>query len=687
MNLDNVAFNVTKMRRLVAVFDWENTTLGAIRTWPTEIRTQVQLCLDSDQPMMLALGDEHIQIYNDKYIPILGEKHPSALGQRVTETWAEIGDFLEPSIAQVLRGKTLSQVNFPLVIKQKRKLSERYFTFSYSPLRNSSGLSSGILSVASDTTSQVNAERRAATLAKIVRRVSPERKTAEVWQSIRDALVENRRDAFSAVLFSIEDDMPGSPIWSIGISANRELADLRSQIARATGQRRQIKIRRPAHISKKRRIGEIGIALPIRSRERRMAAYLVIFPHDLVSLTRGLLRFYNDISTATERALEIASVHREELSALRKELVKADVRYKFLFESLGEGVIYSGTTSEDAKYETILAVNSSGCRMLGFTSDELVGHTRQKFIFPNDQVLQRALKQRAKEGFFRGEIKFKRANGTPLWVDVTSNILFEETGEHQAITIFRDASRRREMEEKAKHAERLEALGQLTGGVAHDFNNLLTAILGGADELTREKSLGAYEKELASTIKSAAERGHLLTGQLLAYARRQNLRSRMININRIVANTAPLLQHFLTGSAELQLHLEEKLPRVRLDSQKLQAALLNLTGNARDAMPIGGEVKIITARLEIGKGDKGLYEGLQPGEYVRLSVQDNGTGIAADAIPKIFEPFFTTKPPGEGTGLGLSMVQGFIAQSGGEIRVETAWGKGTSIHLILPALH
>lgn len=687
MSLDRLAFRTTGMRRLVAAFDWGATPLGPVSDWSPELRSQVQLCLDSDHPMLLALGDDLVQIYNDGYVPILADKHPAALGQSAMVTWSEIRDFLAPAIAELRMGKSLRQTDFPLVLKRNGKFSERHYTFAYSPLRGSDGLMSGVLSVASDTSARVWNDRRAATLDRLAETARPYASNDEVWAGVREAFVRNRRDIAAAVLFAHRDGKPCEPIWSIGISARQELAQLRSQIVPSRSPRRQIKIRCPGGISAKRQIGKVGIALPVRTRKRDIVANLVVFPHDLVPMTRRLLGFYNDLRNACERSIEIAAANREEIIALRNELAEADIRYQFLFESLGEGVIYSATEGRAVEGERILAVNASCCRMLGYTNADLTGSVREKIFFDDDPLLAQALLQRERQGCFRGELRLRRADGAPLWVDLTSNLMTDESGRRQAVTIFRDATQRKELEQKAKHAERMEALGQLTGGVAHDFNNLLTVFLGGADELVKDSALGLYERELADTMKAAAERGHRLTGQLLAYARRQELRPRRIDVNRVIMDSAQLLRRLFTGSVGLRLDLERDLPCVKLDSGKFQTALLNLVANARDAMSAGGgDVRIVTAVLRLGESEQGLYAGLPGGRYVRVSVEDRGTGIPEDAMPRLFEPYFTTKPLGEGTGLGLPMVQGFMAQSGGDVRIESEWGKGTSVHLVLPAL-
>lgn len=686
MTPDSIAFDPTKMRELVAAFDWASTSLGPIGNWSSQVRAQVQMCLDSEHPILIALGDNLVQIYNDGYVHILADKHPSALGRPAMETWPEIKDFLAPALAGVLKDKPLTQTDYPLLLNRHGRLAEYHYTFSYSALKGSDGRVCGVMSIASDTSANVRTARRIATLDRIAETARPDASPSELWEGIRQALLKNGRDIAGAALFAHRGGKPHSISWLIGFSTARELGSLRSQIAHSLASRRQIKIRRPKQSTAELQIGDVGIALPLRAHNRRIIATLILFPHKFVPVTRRLTGFYNDLRHSCERSLEIATANREEINALRNELAEVDIRYQLLFESLGEGVICSATEGRSVESEKILAVNESCCRMLGYTNAELTGSARERIFFPDDPMLEAALLQRESFGVFRGELKLRRADGSPMWVDLTSNLMTSDAGRRQAVTIFRDATERKELERNAKLAERLEALGQLTGGVAHDFNNLLTVILGGADELTHNESLGRYERTLASLMKSAAERGQKLTGQLLAYARRQELRPRKIDINHAIENTVPLLQRLLTNNTLLKLDLGKELCFVKLDSRQFQAAMLNLVANARDAMPSGGEVRIATRDVQIGAGDKNLYAGLLSGRYIDVSVEDSGTGIPEEAITRVFEPFFTTKPVGEGTGLGLSMVQGFVVQSGGDVRIETEMGKGTSIHLIFPAM-
>ena len=227
-------------------------------------------------------------------------------------------------------------------------------------------------------------------------------------------------------------------------------------------------------------------------------------------------------------------------------------------------------------------------------------------------------------------------------------------------------------EEQLREAQRMQALGQLTGGIAHDFNNLLAVIQGAADILQRPGLSEEKRLRFTSAIITASERAALLTGQLLAFARRQALRPEVVDLNANILKMMVMLQPSLNPNIILNTQLEEGLRLVEVDPGQFEAALLNIVVNARDAMPDGGTVTIRTRNLANG-------------ETVAVSIEDDGCGIDPDKLKHVFEPFFTTKAVGKGTGLGLSQVYGFAAQSGGEAQIESMVGKGTTLTIMLPA--
>jgi signal transduction histidine kinase/CheY-like chemotaxis protein len=243
-------------------------------------------------------------------------------------------------------------------------------------------------------------------------------------------------------------------------------------------------------------------------------------------------------------------------------------------------------------------------------------------------------------------------------------------------------SARGQLEEQLRHAQKMEAIGRLSGGIAHDFNNLLTAIRG-YSELLMTALTGSPLRADVEEIFNAAERAATLTGQLLAFSRRQILTPEIVVLNQRVMDMSRMLNRLIGEHIAIDLHLATDLWTVRADAAQLEQVLVNLALNARDAMPEGGRLVIETANREVGAGQAKSQE-ISPGLFVELRVGDTGVGIPIDVQGRIFEPFFTTKPKGAGTGLGLSMVYGFVRQSGGAIAVESTPGKGSTFVLLLP---
>jgi two-component system NtrC family sensor kinase len=268
---------------------------------------------------------------------------------------------------------------------------------------------------------------------------------------------------------------------------------------------------------------------------------------------------------------------------------------------------------------------------------------------------------------------------------LTWTALVRTRREEQALSRAQAEMARREAAEAALlRAQRLEAVGQMTGGVAHDFNNLLTVIVGSAEMLGKRAEDPARVRRIAQQILLAAKRGSEITQQLLTFSRRQSMRPETINLNRCLKDFEQLLHHAAGGQGQIRLHLDAGLDPVRLDPGHFEAAILNLVGNARDAMPEGGKIDITTCNVTLSDAE---HAELPAGAYVRVCVADQGSGMDATTAAKAFEPFFTTKDVGRGTGLGLSQVYGFAKQAGGDVRILTAPGAGTTVELLLPRTH
>jgi CheY-like chemotaxis protein/nitrogen-specific signal transduction histidine kinase len=253
-------------------------------------------------------------------------------------------------------------------------------------------------------------------------------------------------------------------------------------------------------------------------------------------------------------------------------------------------------------------------------------------------------------------------------------IFFRDITEHkQALEA------RRQTEEKLHQSQKMESVGQLTGGVAHDFNNLLTVISGNLELIEDTKDIGRV-RQFAAAARRATDRGAKLTAQLLAFSRRQKLSPKLVNANQLVLGFQGLIQQAVGERCEIRLRTVERLWLCNVDPSLLETALLNLALNGRDAMSDGGVLEIETQNVVLDEAPAGS----PPGSYVRLSVKDNGHGMPPEVRDRAFEPFFTTKEIGKGTGLGLSMVYGFVRQSGGHVTLESAIGAGTTVALYLP---
>jgi signal transduction histidine kinase len=244
-----------------------------------------------------------------------------------------------------------------------------------------------------------------------------------------------------------------------------------------------------------------------------------------------------------------------------------------------------------------------------------------------------------------------------------------------------------EAEHALRQAQKMEAVGQLTGGIAHDFNNLLTGIIGSLEAMERRAARGIHEDtaRYVGLAKTCAHRAAGLTQRLLAFSRRQSLDARRVEAGALIADMEDLLRRTIGEDIVLSCQAEKALWPIRCDANQLESAILNLVINSRDAMSQGGAL-MIEATNEVVGPDKmsGPTGTMQAGEYVALRVTDTGAGMSAETMAKVFEPFFTTKPIGQGTGLGLSMIYGFVRQSGGHVLIDSALGAGTSVTLLFP---
>lgn len=321
--------------------------------------------------------------------------------------------------------------------------------------------------------------------------------------------------------------------------------------------------------------------------------------------------------------------------------------------------------------------------MLGYAPAELVGRALASLLEGEDAAWLQHLLDDVLESETAREAtcRLVRQDGAP--VRITWSISWSAT-DQLFIVVGRDTTRQFALEMQANRSLRLESVGQLTGGVAHDFNNLLTVILGNADLLREELQSQPALAPLAQMIGGAAQRGAELTQRLLAFAGRQALEPESVDANRLVAGMDGLLRRTLGEHVEIETVPGVGLWPALVDPAQLESALLNLCLNARDAMPEGGRLTILTANAPLDREYADQHPGAEPGDYVQLAVSDTGSGISPEHLGRVFEPFYTTKETGKGTGLGLSMVYGFVKQSRGYVTLHSELGRGTTVTMYLP---
>ena len=407
-----------------------------------------------------------------------------------------------------------------------------------------------------------------------------------------------------------------------------------------------------------------------------------------VELSARQIRFGNIPATLVMTQNVTGQIRAEqERQIAEEELRESQERYRTLFEAAPYAALVT-----DRETLRVLAANDAAATLYGLSQDELLALTAEDFYVPEDRPAMR----RRRDDFSADvtsvvrNVRHLRRDGSLMSVEMAIRLI-EYQHRAAALTIVTDVGGRLRMEEareaaeeQLRQAQKMEVVGQLTGGIAHDFNNLLTVILANADEVQEEEGLDPRVKARLEQIAKAVLRASELTSQLLAFSRKQALNPKATDINDLVAITGKLLRRTLSGHIELVVDLAVDLWTVNIDRAQLETALINLCVNARDATPAGGRLVIQSRNVGYKPGAVPESADIEARDYVRLSVTDTGTGMPPDVLAKVFEPFFTTKDVGKGSGLGLSMVYGFIKQSGGAIRIESDVGRGTTVNLYLP---
>ena len=701
------------MGRLMRAHDWAATPLSTPDRWPQSLRTSVSTCLNCSFPILIWWGADLVKLYNDAYAIILGAKHPSALGGPGREVWPEIWDVIGPMLARVTgEGEATPANDLFLMLERNGYPEECYFSFSYSPIHDESGGIGGVFCPVIETTQRVIGERRLRMLHCLGAQIANLHTVSDVLGEAAHCIGEEGglQDFPFMAFYSLPEESDRK--LHLGGTAGIGPASLRlpAQIPATWLQSEQPTLVDVAEVvdgeppcgpwavSPKR-----AVIVPLGFRRGFMVAGLS--PHrPEEELKDAAVLVVGQISTGIAAAAS---------SALERKMIKAleasEARLEGLFQQApGFMAILHGSE------HTFELANGAYSQLIGHRDligkpirDALPDLEGQGFYELLDSVyatgepfvgrglpamIQRGpgepLEQRFVD-FVYQPITDINGQTTGIFIegaDVTeqkrAEVALREINETLEARVAERSSELARAEEVLRHAQKMEAIGQLTGGVAHDFNNLLTIIRSSVD-LLRKRDLPEERKHrYIEAIGETADRAAILTGQLLAFARRQPLKAEVFNAGEKASRAAEMLRTVVGPRIAITLDLTSDPCSVDADISQFETALINIAVNARDAMSGAGELTITVRRVQNIPATRGYPQ--IAGNFVVISVADTGGGIAPDELDQIFEPFFTTKEVGKGTGLGLSQVYGFAKQSGGEVVVASELGKGARFSLYLP---
>ncbi|WP_187276080.1 PAS domain-containing protein [Methylobacterium sp. WL116] len=775
------------MGALMRAYDWSVTSLGPQEHWPQPLLTLVRVMLNSRQPMFICWSGDRTLVYNDAYVPMLGERHPTALGRPFFETWPEVRGEVGVLMDRVFAGEPVHMDDLQLTLHRNGYPEETHFAFSYTPVPGDDGAVLGLFCACTETTRQVLAERQAASerqrqqalLQQMPGFVAVLREPSHIFEYVNDAYVtvagrrayigRNVREVFPELVgqgfyelldlvYSTGEPFTARtvPIRFAGEDSDRYLDFLYQPIRDADGAVTGIfaggyevsdQIRSQAALAESEsryrtlfesidvgfciievtfddadraidyRILEANPAFERQTGADVVGRWVSEFAPDLerhwfdtygrVARTGESSHFENRADVFGRwfdvRALRVGDPAARRVAVLFSDISerkRMEEELQVLNTTLEQQVFERTaerdrlwTLSEDmlarANYEGMMsAVSPAWTRVLGWSEAELLSRSYGTFMHPDD--MERTLDGLARMGETRQPARFENRIATKdgSWKPLEWMVVPEADGTH-FIAVGRDLTivKARETElasaqEALRQAQKMEAVGQLTGGVAHDFNNLLTVIKSSTDLLKRPDLPEERRQRYIGAISDTVARAAKLTGQLLAFARRQALKPEVFDAGRSVLTISDMVGTLSGSRVKIVTDIPDEPCFIDADPSQFDTALVNMAVNARDAMDGEGTLTITVHPVSTIPPIRS--HPAVSGDFVAVCIEDTGAGIAPDRIEHIFEPFFTTKGVGQGTGLGLSQVFGFAKQSGGEIRVQSTVGQGTMFVLYLP---
>ena len=662
--------------------DWSSSTLGSPQGWPHWLSAAVSLMQGSGFPMFVAAGPELSFLYNDAYTGLLGGKHPAAMGAPLRQVWTEIWSDIAPFVETTLAGEATWVENLPLVMNRHGYAEETWFTFSYAPLRDEAGAVAGLFCTCTETTARMRVETALRESEARFRNMA-DHAPVMMWVTGADGACTYLNRRWYEYTGQAEAESLGLG-WLDAVHPDDRAA---------SGQ---------AFLAANARHGEFRVEYRLRGADGRYRWFIDAAQPRIGE--DGVFRGY--IGSVTD-------IH--DRKAAEERLVETTRRLDAILNNTSQA-IFLMDERQHCSY-----MNRAAEMLTGFALEETEGRALHDVVHhtrpdgspyplcecPIDQAFPENEREQGEEVFVHKDGSFypvgftaspiRNERGEAIGTVIEARNIEAELRAKAALEAFNatleqrveeEAAQRAKVEEALRQSQKMEAVGQLTGGIAHDFNNLLTGISGSLELLQTRMSQGRMTDldRYMTAAQGAAKRAAALTHRLLAFSRRQTLDPKPTDVNALVHGMEELVRRTVGPSIHIEVVGSAGLWPALVDPGQLENGLLNLCINARDAMPEGGRITIETANRWLD--DRAARErDLPHGQYLSLCVTDTGTGMPPEVIAKAFDPFFTTKPIGQGTGLGLSMIYGFARQSGGQVRIYSEVGQGTTVCLYLPRFH
>jgi PAS domain S-box-containing protein len=673
-----------EMARLIKEHDWSRSPLGAPDQWSQSLKTTVGLMLPAAAEIVLFWGPDFVALYNDAFAPTVGNKHPRALGRPARENWAELWDDLQPLLQRVRDTReTVFAKDRPFYIERHGYPETVYFNISYSAVPDETGAVGGVLCIVGETT----------------QRVLNEQALRESDARLRAAVEASESGTFRWDIRTNELDWDEALDKLFGLAPGVTARSLDQFVALVHPDERQNVIERCQRCASEGADFEMEFRIVLPDGTTR---WLYDRGKTFVGADGNPSYMTGACVDITERKLA-GELRRESEDRLRLANEAADIGTWDFNPVTGElrwdercKMLFGLPADANVTYESFLAGLHPEDR-------ERTDRAVQEALLPDgpgqfnvryrtvglEDEIERWVAATGKTVFSGGGSLRKASRFIGTVIDISERVRAEQTltalNETLESRVAEEIQRRSKAEDALRQTQKMETVGQLSGGIAHDFNNLLQIIRGNLSLLqrgggpTEEK----WRRQLANAL-TGTDRAAALTQRLLAFSRRQPLDPRPVDVNQLIGDMTELLHRTLGEPIVIETHLLAGIPAALVDGNQLENAILNLAINARDAMPRGGRLDISTDFAELERDDVERQPEAAPGRYVRISVRDTGVGMNPEVLDRALEPFFSTKEVGHGTGLGLSMVYGFVRQSGGHLMLQSREREGTSIELFLP---